>query len=89
MKSRFGAEALQNFQQKWSKSFLWFGVGTDLVEVFIKNQKYDMGKNILLNRFCDPNDLIDKKWIKLSLETFKIKCKEQRLINWLDIHVIY
>ena len=37
---------------------------------------YDVGKNILLNRFCDLNDLIDKKWIELSMETFKIKCKD-------------
>ena len=42
---------------------------------FIKNQNYDVGKNILLNRFCDLNDLIDKKWMNLSLETYKIKCK--------------
>ena len=42
---------------------------------FIKNQKYDVGKNILLNRFCDLNDVIEKKWLDLSLETLKIKCK--------------
>ena len=42
---------------------------------FIKNQNYDIGKNILLNRFCDLNDLIDKMWMNLSLETYKIKCK--------------
>ena len=42
---------------------------------FIKNQNYDVGKNILLNRFCDLNDLIDKTWMNLSLETYKIKCK--------------
>ena len=42
---------------------------------FIKNQKYGVGKNILLNRFCDLNDVIEKKWLDLSLETFKIKCK--------------
>ena len=42
---------------------------------FIKNQKYDVGKNILLNRFCDLNNLIDKNWLNLSLETFKVKCK--------------
>ena len=28
---------------------------------FIKNQKFEVGKNILLNRFYDLNDLIDKK----------------------------
>ena len=42
---------------------------------FIKCQNYEVGKNILLNRFCDLNDLIDKSWIDLSLESFKIKCK--------------
>ena len=39
---------------------------------FIKNQKFEVGKNILLSRLYD---LIDKKWLELSLETYKIKCK--------------
>ena len=42
---------------------------------FIKNQRFEVGKNILLNRFYDLNNLIDKKWLELSLETYKIKCK--------------
>ena len=43
--------------------------------VFLKDQTYDVGKNILLNRFCELNNMIDKNWLSLSLETFKIKCK--------------
>ena len=42
---------------------------------FIKHQRYDVGKNILLNRFTDLNNMIDKTWLTLSLETFKVKCK--------------
>ena len=42
---------------------------------FIKHQRYDVGKNILLNRFTDLNNMIDKNWLNLSLETFKVKCK--------------
>ena len=47
--------------------------------VFLKEQTYDVGKNILLNRFTELNNLIDKDWLNLSLGTFKIKCKEKIL----------
>ena len=43
---------------------------------FTRNQKYDVGKNILLNRFCDLNNMIDKSWLELSLDTYKVKCKK-------------
>ena len=43
--------------------------------VFTKNQRYEAGKNILLNRFAELNNLIDKSWLNLSLGTFKTKCK--------------
>ena len=46
-----------------------------------KNQRYDVGKNILLNRFCILNNKIDKEWLNLSLNTYKIKCKELFLQN--------
>ena len=36
---------------------------------FTKNQRFNVGKNILLNRFYDLNNLIEKNWLNLSLET--------------------
>ena len=42
---------------------------------FTKNQRYDVGKNILLNRFCELNNMIPKDWLSLSLDTYKTKCK--------------
>ena len=42
---------------------------------FIKRQRFDVGKNILLNRLCDLNNQIDKGWLNLSLATYKVKCK--------------
>ena len=42
---------------------------------FIKNQRFNVGKNILLNRLYDLNNMIEKDWLNLSLETYKIKCK--------------
>ena len=42
---------------------------------FTKNQRYDVGKNILLNRFCELNNMIAKDWLSLSLDTYKTKCK--------------
>ena len=44
--------------------------------VFTRNQNFDVGKNTLLNRFCDLNNKIDKSWLELSLDTYKVKCKE-------------
>ena len=49
--------------------------------VFLKEQKYEAGKNILLNRFTELNNMIDKNWLNYSLETFKIKCKSIFLRN--------
>ena len=43
---------------------------------FIKNQKYDVGKNILLNRMHILNDRIEKSLIDLTLTSYKVKCKE-------------
>ena len=48
---------------------------------FIKHQKFDVGNNILLKRLRKLNNKIDKKWLKLSLETFKIKFKALFLTN--------
>ena len=44
---------------------------------FIKRQNYDVGKNILLNRMHVLNNKIEKNWINLSLNTYKVKCKEK------------
>ena len=46
---------------------------------FITRQNYDVGKNILLNRMHILNNLIEKNWISLELNTYKIKCKEKFL----------
>ena len=43
---------------------------------FIKRQNYDVGKNILLNRMQVLNNKIDKNWLNLSLDSYKIKCKK-------------
>ena len=46
---------------------------------FIKTQNYCVGQNILLNRLCVLNDWIEKTWLDLSLQSYKIKCKEEFL----------
>ena len=48
---------------------------------FIRIQKYDVGKNILLNRLHVLNGKIDKNWINLSIDSYKVKCKELFLTN--------
>ena len=42
---------------------------------FFARQKYDTGKNHLLNRLAHLNNKIEKNWLDQSLDTFKIKCK--------------
>ena len=53
---------------------------------YFLRQNYDSGKNILLNRFVHLNGKIEKSWLDLSLNSFKIKCKQLFLqsnsINW-------
>ena len=48
---------------------------------FIRIQKYDVGKNILLNRLQVLNGKIEKNWINLSLDSYKMKCKDLFLMN--------
>ena len=47
---------------------------------FFKRQKYDVGKNVLLNRLHILNGKIEKNWINLKLDSYKIKCKELFLL---------
>ena len=53
---------------------------------YFLRQNYDSGKNKLLNRFVHLNGKIEKSWLDLSLNLFKIKCKQLFLqsnsINW-------
>jgi hypothetical protein len=44
--------------------------------VFKKSQNYAVGKNILLNRFVNINNMIEKGWLSMAWDTYKIKCKE-------------
>ena len=44
--------------------------------VFSRRQNYDVGKNILLNRLCSINNITDKQWLNLGLDSYKIKCKQ-------------
>ena len=48
---------------------------------FFTRQNYDTEKNIMLNRLSHLNDKILKSWLDLSLDTFKVKCKELFLTN--------
>ena len=43
--------------------------------VFRKSQNLECGKNILLNRFVELNNLIEKDWMEMSIDSFKINCK--------------
>ena len=43
---------------------------------FHKMQNYDVGKNILINRLTELNNKIEKSWLDLSWNSYKVKCKE-------------
>ena len=38
--------------------------------------KYKVGSNLLVNRLSALNNTIELAWLNLSLNSFKIKCKE-------------
>ena len=48
---------------------------------FTKIQRFDVGQNILLNRFHDLNNKIDKNWLNVSLETYQTRCRALFLEN--------
>ena len=43
---------------------------------FHRMQSYDVGKNILINRLSELNNKIEKSWLNLSWNSYKVKCKE-------------
>ena len=43
---------------------------------FFLRQRYESGKNILLNRLAHLNGTIEKSWLDQSMDTFKVKCKQ-------------
>ena len=43
---------------------------------FFSRQNYETGKNILLNRLAHLNGKIEKTWLELSYDSFKVKCKQ-------------
>ena len=51
------------------------------VNNIIKQQNYDVGKIIILNRMHVLNNKIDKSWLNLSLNSYKVKFKELFLKN--------
>ena len=48
---------------------------------FLMRHTYDVGKNILINRMHILNGKIEKNWINLSLDTYKVKCKAKFLMH--------
>ena len=44
-------------------------------------QNCDVVKNILRNRLHELNNKIDKSWLELSLNSFKIKCKTWQILS--------
>ena len=44
--------------------------------IFTKRESFEVGKNILLNRLHKLNNLIEKEWLNLTFNTYKVKCKE-------------
>ena len=48
---------------------------------FIKQQSYEVGKNIMLNRMHSLNNMIEKSWLDLGIDSYKVKCKNLFLTN--------
>ncbi len=44
---------------------------------FVKANNYKVGLNLVKNRLHSVTNVIDKKWIDLSLESYKLECKKR------------
>ena len=51
---------------------------------FLKRQRFDVGKNVLLNRMSCLNNMIEKSWLDLGLNSYKLKCKGLFLSQWCE-----
>ena len=43
---------------------------------YFSRSNYESGKNILLNRLAHLNGKIQKPWLELSIDSFKVRCKQ-------------
>ncbi len=50
---------------------------------FVKENKYKVGLNLVKNRLHSITNVVDKKWIDLSLESYKLECKKFIMQNSL------
>ncbi len=50
---------------------------------FVKENKYKVGLNLVNNRLNSITNVVDKKWIDLSLESYKLECKKRIIQNSL------
>jgi len=42
---------------------------------FVRNNRFKVGLNLIKNRLRSITNVIDKNWIDMNVETFKLKCK--------------
>ena len=42
---------------------------------FVRNNRFKVGLNLVANRLRSVSNVIDKKWLSLNMETFKLRCK--------------
>jgi len=50
---------------------------------FVKENKYKVGLNLVKNRLHSITNVVDKKWMDLSLESYKLECKKCIIQNSL------
>ena len=53
---------------------------------FVKHQRFNVGKNILLNRMHSLNNMIEKSWLDLGIDSYKVQCKNLFLTNNWNYH---
>jgi hypothetical protein len=62
-----------NFQQTYN-------VSNKTLQVY-DDSKYKVGQNNCVNRFTVLNGKIDLKWLNMSFQMYKIKCKQKFRTN--------
>ena len=53
--------------------------------VIFQNNNYKIGNNLICNRLSILNNKVPLKWLALSLETFKMKCKVKFLNQFNEV----
>ena len=74
------------YQHYWLQSFKLYNVdfSRQIKLIAIKSNSFKVGINSVANRLPTINNRIPLSWLNLSLDTYKVKCKQTLLNVWIQ-----